>query len=163
MNFLCDIKSNKNNTKGLVIILFYRISAFFTKHYVLRLIGLPIRITYKFFVQWLVGCDIPDYTVIGSGLSVYHGQGLVVHSSVIIGKNCILRQNTTIGVATINGKCPLIGNNVEVGANSIIIGDIIIGDNVIIGAGSVVTKNIPGNCVAVGNPARILRTISKKI
>jgi len=37
-----------------------------------------------------------------------------------------------------------------------IIGDITVGDNVVIGAGSVVTKDLPSNCVAVGNPARAL-------
>jgi putative colanic acid biosynthesis acetyltransferase WcaB len=47
-------------------------------------------------------------------------------------------------------------DNVDIGANVCIIGDIAIGDNVIIGAGSVVTKDIPANSVAVGNPARVL-------
>ncbi|WP_370519400.1 DapH/DapD/GlmU-related protein [Flavobacterium sp. 9AF] len=44
------------------------------------------------------------------------------------------------------------GNNVEIGANAVIIGRITIGDNVIIGAGAIVTKNIPSNSIAYGNP-----------
>ena len=50
-----------------------------------------------------------------------------------------------------------IGDNVFIGANSIILPGTIIADNVIIGAGSVVTKDVPKNKLAYGNPARIIR------
>ena len=53
-----------------------------------------------------------------------------------------------------------IGNNVWIGGSSVILPGITIGDNVTIGAGSVVTKSIPSNCVAVGNPCRVIREIS---
>lgn len=49
-----------------------------------------------------------------------------------------------------------IGNNVFVGASSIILPGVHIGNRVIIGAGSIVTKDIPDNSVAVGNPARVI-------
>lgn len=52
-----------------------------------------------------------------------------------------------------------IGNNVFVGSGSIILPGITVGDNVVIGAGSVVTKNIPDNCVAVGNSCTIVGSI----
>ena len=55
-----------------------------------------------------------------------------------------------------------IGNNVHIGENVIILPNTNIGDNVIIGAGAVVTKDIPSNSVAVGNPARIIKTIKTK-
>ena len=51
-----------------------------------------------------------------------------------------------------------IGNNVFVGADATILPNVKIGDNVIIGAGSVVTKDIPSNSLAVGNPARVVGT-----
>lgn len=54
-----------------------------------------------------------------------------------------------------------IGNNVFVGADSIILLGVTIGDNSIIGAGSVVTKSIPKNVVAAGNPARIISSIEE--
>lgn len=50
-----------------------------------------------------------------------------------------------------------IGDNVFVGANSIIMPGIKIGNNVIIGAGSVVTKDVAGNSIVAGNPARVLK------
>lgn len=54
-----------------------------------------------------------------------------------------------------------IGNNVWIGANAVILPGVHIGDNSVIGAGSVVTKDIPENVVAVGNPCRILREIGE--
>ena len=50
-----------------------------------------------------------------------------------------------------------VGNNVWIGGGAIIMPGVTIGDNSVIGAGSVVTKNIPDNVVAVGNPCRVLR------
>ena len=75
-----------------------------------------------------------------------------------IGNYFDVRQFTTIGVKS-NERCnelPMIGDNVFVGSNSVIIGDIKIGNNAIIGAGAVVINDIPDNCIAVGNPARVL-------
>lgn len=54
-----------------------------------------------------------------------------------------------------------IGNNVWIGAGAIILPGIAIGDNSVIVAGSVVTKDVPANVVAVGNPCRVLREIGE--
>ena len=53
-----------------------------------------------------------------------------------------------------------IGKNCWIGAGAVILPGVTIGDNTVIGAGSVVTKDIPSNVVAVGNPCRVLREIS---
>ena len=55
-----------------------------------------------------------------------------------------------------------IGDNVWIGGNASIMPGVTIGDNVVIGAGSVVTKDIPDNVIAAGNPCRILRTITEE-
>lgn len=57
----------------------------------------------------------------------------------------------------------VIGDNVFIGIHTIILPNVHIGNNVIIGAGSVVTKDIPDNSVAVGNPARVVGTCSEYI
>lgn len=58
------------------------------------------------------------------------------------------------------GNPIVIGDNVWIGANSVILGGVTIGNRSIIGAGSIVTKDIPSDCVAVGNPCRVIKTIS---
>ena len=54
-----------------------------------------------------------------------------------------------------------IGKNCWIGAGVVIVPGITIGDNVVIGAGSVVTKDLPSNVVAVGNPCRVLREVNE--
>lgn len=58
------------------------------------------------------------------------------------------------------GKPVKIGNSVWVGGSTVINPGVTIGNNVVIGSGSVVTKDIPDNVVAVGNPCRVLRPIT---
>lgn len=55
-----------------------------------------------------------------------------------------------------------IGNNVWIGSGAVILPGVTIGDNTVIGAGSIVTKDIPANVVAVGNPCRVLREIGER-
>lgn len=54
-----------------------------------------------------------------------------------------------------------IGRNCWIGAGALIMPGVTIGDNTVIGAGSVVTKDIPANVVAVGNPCRVMREINE--
>lgn len=60
------------------------------------------------------------------------------------------------------GKPVKIGNNVWVGGSTVINPGVNIGNNVVIGSGSVVTKDIPDNVIAVGNPCRVLREITEE-
>lgn len=59
------------------------------------------------------------------------------------------------------GKPITIGSSVWVGGNTVINPGVTIGDNVVIGSGSVVTRDIPSNVVAAGNPCRVLRPITE--
>lgn len=147
------------NTKGSLFNFCFKCSSFFTKNSILKIIGLPVRISYRIFIQYILGIDIPDTTRIGKNFNVYHGQGLVINNTSVIGDNVTVRHNTTIGNARPNGGCPIIGNNVEIGANSVLIGEIKIGNNSIIAAGSVVIKNVPENVVVAGNPAKIVKNL----
>lgn len=91
---------------------------------------------------------VGDYTMFGPNVVVatadhpilpeLRQQGYQYNSSVHIGKNCWL------------------------GAGVIVVPGITIGDNVVIGAGSIVTKDIPDNSVAVGNPCKVIREVNEQ-
>lgn len=74
-----------------------------------------------------------------------------------IGDNFSCIHCTTLGKK--GDKRPIIGNNVSLGCNVTIIGGVHIGNNVTVGAGSVVVKDVPDNCVVVGNPTKIIKQL----
>jgi maltose O-acetyltransferase len=107
------------------------------------------------------------------GANVYSNHNLVVLdcARVDIGDNVFIGPNVVISTAghpidpavRISGlefaKPITIENGVWIGASVVIVPGVTIGENTTIGAGSVVTKNIPANSVAAGNPCRVLRSI----
>lgn len=97
---------------------------------------------------------ISKTTKIGKGCFFEHPYATILNAESI-GDNFFCIQCTTLGNK--NDKRPTIGNNVTLGANVIIIGDVHVGNNVTIGAGSVVVKDLPDNCIAVGNPAKPIK------
>ena len=99
-------------------------------------------------ISYKNGASIPDSAKIDGHLVMPHGMsGIFVSKGAVIGKNCTVFQQVTIGSNTIEGSksygAPVIGDNVYIGAGAKIIGGITVGDNVRIGANCVVTENIP--------------------
>ena len=96
----------------------------------------------------------PD-TVFQDIPSLPHGlHGIFISRYAVIGKDCWIYQNVTIG--EVNGKAPVIGDGCFIGAGAIIVGDIRIGNNVKIGAGAVASTDIAEGCTVVSQPPRII-------
>lgn len=130
-----------------------------------ELIGKPVE----------VGLFPPFYT--DCGKNIHLGKGVFINAGckfqdqggIYIGDGALIGHNTVL--ATLNhGILPeerhdlipkpiRIGKNVWIGSNSTILPGVSIGDNAVIGAGSVVTKDIPENMIAVGSPARVIKSI----
>jgi serine acetyltransferase len=92
----------------------------------------------------ILACDLrllvlPKSTIFG------HPVGIVISRKAILGENCNIKQNVTIGQK--DGQPPTIGNNVLIGPNAIIIGAVKIGDNAVIGAGAIVLEDVPANSI----------------
>ena len=106
------------------------------------------------FWSLLAQADISITARIGGGLMMPHPNGVVIHKDAVIGPNCLILQQVTIGT---NGKgVPVIGGHVDIGAGARIIGPVTIGDHARIGANAVVTRDVPAGRTAVGVPARLL-------
>lgn len=126
-------------------------SVFYTR------IGIPSHLC-KLFLPSISSCDLGGLRNVKSGFKLIHGYGVVISPYAIIGSQCTVLQNVTIGDKEGTGS-PKIGDNVIIGAGAIIIGPITIGNNVKIGAGAVVVSDIPANSIVVGPKAQV---ISKK-
>ncbi len=109
-----------------------------------------------------------DYVYANFGLTMVDDTHIYVGSYTLFGPNVTvataghpiwpeLREKSYQYNAAIH-----IGRNCWIGAGAVILPGITIGDNVVVGAGSVVTKDIPDNVVAVGNPCRILRPVGEQ-
>lgn len=118
---------------------------------------LPKLITLLIFL--IYNSKIPYQAKIGRGSTFgYGGMGVVIHSKSIIGVNCTICQQVTIGGGNSRFPgVPVIGNNVYIVKGSIVMGGITIGNNVTIGANAVVTKPVSDNAIVAGVPAKILR------
>ena len=124
-------------------------------HIVIRFLGLKITFKNILINQLEDCCCIPNLDYLRSqNPRIVHPIGIVIHPKAIIGKNCSIYQNVTIGT---DGKSPenipTIGDNVIIYANAVLFGKINVGNNAKIGAGSVVTHDVPENAVVAGNPA----------
>lgn len=137
----------------------------------------------RMFASCGEGCYIqPPFYANWSGHHIHMGDGVYANfnltvvddGDVYIGNDVMFGPNVTIATAghpiesslrqkALQFNLPVhIGNNVWIGAGAIILPGVTVGDNSVIGAGSVVTKDIPANVVAVGNPCRVLRDIGEK-
>ena len=121
---------------------------------------LPMLIKGAIRILW--GGVIPYQAEIGEGTILgYQALGIVIHKRCVIGKNCHISQNVTMGGTSEIYEVPVLGDNVTVGAGANIIGPVHVGNNAVIGAGAVVVSDIPDNAVAVGVPAKVVKIIDK--
>ncbi len=151
-----DFRANPGNTKARLVLLAFRLAsrARQPRDAPPRVWALPIGAFYRFFVEWLLGIEIPWRTRIGDGVVLYHGVGLVINDEAVIGDDVTLRHGVTVGVSHDGGGAPVIESGVVFGAGSMVLGDVRIGFGTIIGAGAVAVTSCPPHSTLVGVPAR---------
>ncbi len=133
----------------------------------------------------LYGCEVGDETKIGAFVEIQKNasvgrcckisshtficEGVTIEDNVFIGHNVAFINDTYPRSTTASGNLQtesdwhvertFVKKGASVGSGCTILSNVTIGENAIIGAGSVVTRSIPANCVAYGNPARVHRQV----
>ncbi|GAB3754193.1 sugar O-acetyltransferase [Zhihengliuella somnathii] len=144
----------------------------------------PARI--RVLLSELTGTPVDDTVTVFPPLSTDFGKNLRIGKRVFInagcrfqdqggitvGDDCLIGHNVVL--ATLNHDldpshrgdlhpAPIVlGRNVWIGANATILPGVTVGDNAVIGAGSLVNKSIPANAVAVGTPAKVIRSVTPR-
>jgi serine O-acetyltransferase len=108
------------------------------------------------FWSVVTGADIPLNCDIGGGLLLIHPNGIVIFPSSVIGPNCLIFQQVTLGTGGSKPGAPVLGGHVTIGAGAKILGGVRIGDHALIGANAVVLQDVPPGTTAVGVPAMII-------
>lgn len=136
---------------------FYRVERWFFLHHIPFL---PKLIELLIFL--LYNSKIPYTAKIGKGTRLgYGGMGVVIHTSAVIGNNCKIAQQVTVGGNSRYLGIQIIGDNVYMAKGCIVFDGITIGNIVTIGANAVVNKPVPDNAVVAGIPAKIIRIKDK--
>lgn len=115
-----------------------------------------VRSGAQFLVQTFYGVELTWQAQLGHRVRIGHVGGIVIAKDAVIGDDCIIRQNVTIGAVADGGRAPRVGNRVHLGAGAVVIGDIEIGDDVLIGPNAVVTVDVPAGSRVFAAPSRII-------
>ncbi len=115
--------------------------------------------------------DDGAYITVGEDTFINYSLTALDVAPITIGRDCQIGPNVQLLTPThpvdpeprrdkLEAAEPIvIGDNVWLGGGAIVLAGVTVGDNSVIGAGAVVTKDVPANVVAVGNPARVIRSI----
>jgi acetyltransferase-like isoleucine patch superfamily enzyme len=137
----------------------------------------------------LYGCTVGDNTKVGAFVEVQKNahigknckisshtficEGVVVEDNVFIGHNVTFINDLYPRATTAGGDLQteadwsvgktLVKSGASIGSSSTLLCGVTVGEHAIVGAGSVVTKDVPPYCIVAGNPARVLRSITKEV
>lgn len=141
------------NYPGVHAIAFHRVAHFFYK---------KRRFFWSRFVsqvgRFLTGIEIHPGAQIGKNLFIDHGMGVVIGETAVVGDNCTIYHQVTLGgTGKEKGKRhPTLGDGVLVSTGAKVLGPITIGNGAKIGANAVVLADVPENATAVGIPAKVI-------
>jgi acetyltransferase-like isoleucine patch superfamily enzyme len=133
----------------------------------------------------LYGCEIGDESKIGAFVEIQKNasigkrckisshtficEGVTIEDHVFVGHGVTFINDSYPRATSADGRlqteldwkleCTIVKKRASIGSGATILSNVNIGENAIVGAGSVVTKDVPPNCIVIGNPARILRHI----
>ncbi len=103
------------------------------------------------------GIELPYSVPLGRRVIIEHQGGIVVHGASVIGDDCIIRQNCTLGIRRMDAltDAPILEDGVQLGAGAVVLGRITLGKGATVGANAVVMQDVPAGALAIGIPATI--------
>jgi acetyltransferase-like isoleucine patch superfamily enzyme len=133
----------------------------------------------------LYGCEVGDQTKIGAFVEIQKNatvgrnckisshtficEGVTIEDNVFIGHGVTFINDAYPRATTVDGELQtendwrvettMVKRGASIGSGATILSNVVIGENAIVGAGSVVTRDVPPNTIAAGNPAKVLRSI----
>lgn len=113
--------------------------------------------------RFLTGTEIHPGAHIGAQVRIFHGIGVVIGETAIVGSGSVIHQEVTLGGTgkDIGKRHPTLGSNVVVGPGAKVLGNIALGDHSRVGAGAIVLRNVPERATVFGVPGRNLDTLQK--
>jgi serine O-acetyltransferase len=128
-----------------------------------KLLRMPCTLLHRCLdkqVEWMCGITLPYTVLLGRRVRIWHHGGMILHAARI-GDDVHIRQNTTFGIARRDQlhHLPIIEDRVDIGCGVVILGNVKIGHDSVIGANAVVVKDVPARSLAVGVPARVVKSI----
>jgi serine O-acetyltransferase len=125
-----------------------------------RWLRAPLGILAKGMFRYIrnhYGIELQIDARVGRRVAIDHQSGIVIHGNTVIGDECRIRHNTTMGLRSVDdlAAAPTLESGVDVGVGAVIIGRITIGTGAVIGANAVVLDDVPPGAVAVGTPAAV--------
>jgi serine O-acetyltransferase len=128
-----------------------------------KLLRAPLTLLYRFLVKWVewtCGITLPYTVRLGRRVRIWHHGGMVLHAESI-GDDVHVRQNTTFGIARKDAlhQLPVIEDRVDIGCGVVVLGAVRVGHDSVIGANAVVVKDVPPHSLAVGVPAKVVKSV----
>ncbi len=118
------------------------------------------RVLYR-YVRNTYGIEIPLTVTLGRRLWLVHQNGVVFHWKTIVGDDCLIRHNATIGAGYGGEKTlhrgPHLGNRVEVGPGAVIFAAVKIGEGAVLGPNVVVMADVPAGARVFAEAPRVIR------
>ena len=142
-------------------IFWYRFGHFVYRENSPRILRVPLKAVHflgAVFCEAVLQMRLPSSAEIGGGLCISHVGGVILHHRTVIGKNCDLSHQVTVGTAGLGRTgVPRIGHDVSIGAGAVLIGDIQVGDGARVAANSLVNRDVPPGATVMGVPAKIVK------
>ena len=115
-----------------------------------------VRIGLAFVAYTVHHVELPHTARVGRRVKLAHQGGIVIGHDAVIGDDCLIRRNVTIGAVDDAGRSPRLGDRVRIGPGAVLIGDITIGDDVLIGPNAVVTTNVAAGARVLAPSSRVI-------